>query len=138
MEQRKKLPPYHHMATLPNRVSTGQIPFHLLTEEQKVGLKPPVPLQQRLQEDPQAGPRPITIEEYRQRNKQRPKEVSLELKQQPKKRRRGGALTKFKKELGELHRMLVITKDTNLRKQMLQKIKLLEQKREIHRRRNKN
>jgi len=145
----------HNMATLPDqkisgeiealkqRYSYGQTPIYKLTKEQMIGLrfpsantnKDPIPLEELLKE-PKAGPRPITIEEYRRRLQQGKKQVPSK-SPTTKKRRRGGALTRFKKQLGQLHKLIVVTQGAQFRQEILNKIKKIERERDDHQNRHK-
>lgn len=69
-------------------------------------------LQEAIKEDSTAKPKPLTLEEYRKRRSGEPKPEPVEVKvQQPKKR--GGWKVRFRRKLGELHRLasLCVTKE---------------------------
>lgn len=70
------------------------------------------------------GPKPITIEQYRRRNKPpTPREPTPV--EEPKKKTRGGKKQKLRRDRAELHRIIAVTRDLESRKRLLRKLKKL-------------
>lgn len=82
-------------------------------------------LEKELKNNPHAGPRPISIEEYRKRRETVNKKIQEEQGEHPQqtKRPRGGVAVKLRQEIGELHRIIAITTDRHLKKKLIQKLK---------------
>lgn len=90
---------------------------------------------QRELEDSTKGPRPISIEDYRKR-RQQSQQPKQEFQQQPtdviaKKKTRGGVQVKLRKEIGNLHRLILIADKSNKRN-FLQHLKKLQRQLKSH------
>lgn len=82
-------------------------------------------------EDKTAGPRPLSIEQYRERNKNRTAPRGPE--PSPKLRRqRAGVEQRFRQELADLNRVAAIAKG-NTRQFIIEKIIVLKKAREVYR-----
>lgn len=90
-------------------------------------------MDKELQANPNAGPKKLTLEEYRKR--QQPKSTTA--KEQPKpqpqqpKRRRAGKQVKTRQELGNLHRLAQLSVNKEDKKGFLKKINQIKQRRKI-------
>ena len=83
-------------------------------------------LKQQLEEDPQSGPRPITIAEYQQRSAKTP---TAPPQQQPSKPKvRGGKAAILRREIANFHRLIKITSDPETKGRFVAEIAKLRQK----------
>lgn len=75
----------------------------------------------------EAGPKPITIEEYRARTTAKKPEATPK-EEIPKRRSRGGRKVLTRRRIAELYRIVAITTDLQLKNTLLQRIKEEQQK----------
>lgn len=72
-----------------------------------------------------AGPRPLTIEEYKKRQKGRQEPEKAETKTIEKRRKRAGRAVKLRQQRAELHRVVPVTTDQKLKRELISKLKTL-------------
>lgn len=102
------------MATLPTEQLIDE--FKKLNEE----------IREAISKNPRAGPKPITIEEYRLRTSRNTVARQEEVKEvKPKPKSRGGRLVRFKKQQAELHRIINITIDWDQKQRLIKELKQL-------------
>lgn len=65
-------------------------------------------IEEAIKENPSAGPRKISLEEYRRKQANQRQTEFLKPVEKPTEKKRGGKAVRFRKELGNLYRLLTI------------------------------